>query len=167
MPRPVIKTLKFNEHGTDFKAFSKARYILLDSPAPGKPGGTGQAWDWGQVQDIGKETDLILSGGLNPDNVAGAVQSVRPKGVDADAILVGDHDLDVDYPYIDDLREDPREVDLLSPSGRCREAGCYEKRNGVPSEMDHLMQSLPRSGAKAIPGPFRPALPLPRYNMSQ
>ena len=60
--------------------------ILLDS-APGnkKPdeyGGTGEtiAWDW--IPDLERNRPLILAGGLNPTNVATAIQTVVPDCID-------------------------------------------------------------------------------------
>jgi phosphoribosylanthranilate isomerase len=45
------------------------------------PGGTGERFDWSLIPlDLPKP--VILSGGLTPDNVAEAVQRVRPWAVD-------------------------------------------------------------------------------------
>lgn len=52
--------------------------ILVDAPAPG----SGKVFDWGLVDDVPEGPRIILAGGLNPDNVAGAVHRVRPWGVD-------------------------------------------------------------------------------------
>ena len=66
---------------------------------------------------------------------------VRPEPMDADPILVGDYDLHIDHPYVDDLGEDSREVDrevdLLSSGARRSQAGCHKERNGTSSEIDH------------------------------
>jgi len=56
---------------------------LLDAYAPGKPGGTGDIFNWDlafQAQTWGRP--IFLAGGLNPENVAEAVRRVRPYGVD-------------------------------------------------------------------------------------
>lgn len=53
--------------------------VLLDSPTPG----SGETFDWSQVADLPQRRRVILAGGLNPANVADAVESVRPWGVDA------------------------------------------------------------------------------------
>jgi len=50
--------------------------FLLDGPSPG----SGQAFDWRRV--VGMQ-NIILAGGLGPDNVADAIRQVRPWGVDA------------------------------------------------------------------------------------
>ena len=58
---------------------------LLDARAVGTFGGTGQVAPWELIaKDYDKENwpPLILAGGLNPDNVAEAIQIVRPFGVD-------------------------------------------------------------------------------------
>jgi len=56
---------------------------LLDAYAPGKFGGTGQTFDWGlaaKAVQLGRP--VFLAGGLTPANVADAVRTVRPYGVD-------------------------------------------------------------------------------------
>jgi phosphoribosylanthranilate isomerase len=52
--------------------------ILVDAPAPG----SGKVFDWGLVDDVPEGPRIILAGGLDPDNVGGAVRRVRPWGVD-------------------------------------------------------------------------------------
>lgn len=49
--------------------------LLLDSPNAG----SGETWDWSAKTPDG---DWLLAGGLTPDNVADAVATVRPWGVD-------------------------------------------------------------------------------------
>ena len=62
-------------------AYRAAAY-LLDAYHPTMQGGTGQAWDWELATAAKQYGPVILAGGLNPDNVAGAVRRVRPYGVD-------------------------------------------------------------------------------------
>jgi phosphoribosylanthranilate isomerase len=60
--------------------------VLLDTFVEGKDGGTGMAADWSMCRNIKyaiAPTHTILSGGLNPANVAAAVNVVRPFAVDA------------------------------------------------------------------------------------
>ncbi len=59
--------------------------ILLDSFTEGKCGGTGTVHDWtlsSKVRLSILPTPLILAGGLSPENVATAVRTVQPYGVD-------------------------------------------------------------------------------------
>ena len=62
-------------------------FHLLDAraQAPGSQdlrGGTGETFDWSLLTVRRSHTPLILSGGLNPSNVAEAIAQVRPYGVD-------------------------------------------------------------------------------------
>ncbi len=45
-------------------------------------GGRGLAPDWDRAAKIAKSTNLVLAGGLSPDNVAEAIRIVRPWAVD-------------------------------------------------------------------------------------
>jgi phosphoribosylanthranilate isomerase len=56
--------------------------LLLDASVPGLPGGTGKTFDWAIAAEVAKERKLTLAGGLTPDNVAEAIQVVRPFRVD-------------------------------------------------------------------------------------
>ena len=57
-------------------------FHLLDSYAPGLPGGTGETFAWDLAQVHGRSVPVILSGGLTPDNVGEAIATVRPFAVD-------------------------------------------------------------------------------------
>lgn len=52
--------------------------ILVDAPTPGG----GKVFDWSLVDFVAAGTNVILAGGLDPDNVADAVRLARPWGVD-------------------------------------------------------------------------------------
>ena len=52
--------------------------ILLDAPSPG----SGQLFDWHLAADVPENVRVILAGGLTPDNVAEAIATVKPWGVD-------------------------------------------------------------------------------------
>jgi phosphoribosylanthranilate isomerase len=57
--------------------------FLLDSYVPGLPGGTGETFNWNLAVEAGKfGKPIFLAGGLTPDNVANAVRTARPFGVD-------------------------------------------------------------------------------------
>jgi phosphoribosylanthranilate isomerase len=59
-------------------------YHLLDSYTAGAPGGSGETFAWELVGTTlrRRSVPVILSGGLNPDNVAAAIAAVRPFAVD-------------------------------------------------------------------------------------
>jgi phosphoribosylanthranilate isomerase len=48
----------------------------------GASGGTGRTFDWSVLDGVDRTRTLVLAGGLNPGNVAGAVRRVRPEVVD-------------------------------------------------------------------------------------
>lgn len=81
---PYLKGIRVGP-GTDLVQcaldFHSAKGLLLDTHVPGSFGGTGQTFDW---QHIPEKLDLpiILSGGLNPENVEEAVRTVKPWAVD-------------------------------------------------------------------------------------
>ena len=62
------------------RPFSRAAAWLLDSHVA-EYGGVGERFDWSLAPAV-HERPLILSGGLSPENVAGAVRRVQPWGVD-------------------------------------------------------------------------------------
>lgn len=64
-----------------FERFAGDR-ILADSKHAGAPGGSGVAFDWTWVEGVARCRRLILAGGLTAENVADAVRTVRPFGVD-------------------------------------------------------------------------------------
>jgi len=59
--------------------------ILVDATVSGQYGGTGKTANWPALEGYGDwlgEVPLILAGGLNPDNVSGAISEVSPAAVD-------------------------------------------------------------------------------------
>jgi phosphoribosylanthranilate isomerase len=58
---------------------------LVDTPSLTQLGGTGLVFDWSVVASLPER--FVLAGGLGPDNVAAAVETVRPWGVDASSGL--------------------------------------------------------------------------------
>ena len=79
---PTIKAIR----GADQQAAETypGSILLLDHPHQG--GGHGQAWDWHEAEDlIAHGHDVIIAGGLTPENVAQAladVGEIPPWGVD-------------------------------------------------------------------------------------
>lgn len=80
---PYIKVLRMREN-VNVVAFAQeypnAAGILLDTYSKAG-GGSGQTFDWNLIPgDV--PLPLILAGGLNPENVASAVETVKPYAVD-------------------------------------------------------------------------------------
>ncbi len=86
--RPVMKALGIAEP-SDLKAltsYAGADRILLDAKPPrtaaALPGGNGIAFDWRLLNGLDPGLSFMLSGGLDPDNVAEAIRLTRPQAVD-------------------------------------------------------------------------------------
>ncbi|WP_036304272.1 phosphoribosylanthranilate isomerase [Methylotenera sp. L2L1] len=63
------------------KDYSASRALLLDTYTEGVAGGTGHVFDWGLIPpDLNKP--VVLAGGLTAENVALAIQQVKPYAVD-------------------------------------------------------------------------------------
>ncbi|WP_371348403.1 phosphoribosylanthranilate isomerase [Ancylobacter sp. IITR112] len=59
--------------------------LLLDAKPPRGarlPGGNGVAFDWNLIAGLDPARPFMLSGGLDPENVAGAVRLIHPPGLD-------------------------------------------------------------------------------------
>ena len=84
---PYIKALGMKDPACDADYLNRsvttsapAKAFLLAGHAPGGAGGTGDTFDWSSVSGIAKP--IILAGGLTVDNVAQAIEIVRPFAVD-------------------------------------------------------------------------------------
>lgn len=70
---------------SDVAAFAEAAdAVLVDSVDAAGGGGTGETHDWERTRELVADLDVpvVLAGGLTPENVAEAVETVRPFGVD-------------------------------------------------------------------------------------
>ena len=74
--------------GSAADVVSAARFggdrILIDAKSPTELGGTGTSFDWSLpgVAKLVEQRNVIVAGGLRPENVAEAVRKLRPFGVD-------------------------------------------------------------------------------------
>jgi phosphoribosylanthranilate isomerase len=79
----VIKAVRVRSRATlQAAAAYHTELLLLDAHVEGLPGGTGQTIDWDLVRQAKLVPPLILSGGLNPGNVAEAIVATQPFAVD-------------------------------------------------------------------------------------
>ena len=69
--------------------------ILLDPHVSGIYGGTGTTLDWGVAAEVARFRRTVLAGGLTAENVAGAVEIVRPWAVDVSSGVETDGAKDV------------------------------------------------------------------------
>jgi phosphoribosylanthranilate isomerase len=64
------------------QAFHAIDYHLLDTYREGQRGGTGETFDWRMLERRSTDVPLILSGGLNAENVAEGIAAADPFAVD-------------------------------------------------------------------------------------
>ena len=93
---PYMKAFRVsadNYREQNFASYDSAQMILLDSYSEQKLGGTGNVFDWEIGRKIQSETgkNIVLAGGLNPDNVKTAIEQIHPFGVDVSSGVELDH----------------------------------------------------------------------------
>lgn len=86
MPRRVLKALRVRAGAEADAAVAVRRdhygawRYLLDTHREGQYGGTGASFDWDALRAVGR--DCLVAGGLRPDNVRAALETLAPLGVD-------------------------------------------------------------------------------------
>ena len=82
-PSVLIKAVSIQkEEDLAFLKNYPVQAILVDAHDPVRRGGTGKTCDWNLARKAGENHRLILSGGLNPQNILPAIEAVRPLAVD-------------------------------------------------------------------------------------
>lgn len=76
--RTVIKAFPAGSTDAANAHLFGTRMVLIDAPAPG----SGDVFDWKLVGEMPGGLDIILAGGLTPENVASGITQVSPWGVD-------------------------------------------------------------------------------------
>ena len=83
MIKPVIKVFRMGA------AFDPAildifhvHAFLFDTYQKGIRGGTGKSFNWDLISDLNSDTPIILSGGLNLENISQVIETVRPSAID-------------------------------------------------------------------------------------
>lgn len=81
--RPYMKAIRVRSAEDIHRAvqqYPDTKALLLDAYVENLPGGTGQAFDWRLIPEL--SIPWVLAGGLNANNVADAVNQVKPFAVD-------------------------------------------------------------------------------------
>lgn len=81
LQRPVVKALGTIDDATAGRWPDRVR-LLVDADDRVNRGGTGQRADWTAAARLARQRPIVLAGGLAPENVAEAVTTVRPFGID-------------------------------------------------------------------------------------
>lgn len=86
---PTIKAIRIKDKG-NLEAIPKYKHkvkgILLDTYKSSKLGGTGETFNWDlaiKAKRFG--IPIILAGGLRPDNIKSAIETVKPYGLDVNS----------------------------------------------------------------------------------
>ena len=86
MIKPVIKVFRVNNK---FDSIMLNNYqvatFLFDTYNKENHGGTGESFDWQSILQLNTEIPVILSGGLNADNVLKGIEVVKPSAVDVNS----------------------------------------------------------------------------------
>jgi phosphoribosylanthranilate isomerase len=92
---PFIKAISVKER-KDLKGIEEfpGEMVLLDSGKGPHRGGNGTTFNWEYAHSINIPQQLILAGGLNPDNVREAITQVRPYMVDVSSGVETDGEKD-------------------------------------------------------------------------
>ena len=85
---PILSYKAFHV-GDGFDAGALTRYpgtaFLLDTAVDGMRGGTGITFDWNIARAASAHGRIILAGGLTPANIAEAISTAQPYGVDVNS----------------------------------------------------------------------------------
>ena len=82
--RPVVKAMALHASTTaeEADAWPSRVRLLIDAHDPDQRGGTGRTVDWKRAAAVAARRPVLLAGGLNAANVADAIQTVKPFGID-------------------------------------------------------------------------------------
>jgi phosphoribosylanthranilate isomerase len=85
---PVMKAIRVRNADdlADVERFD-ADLLLLDAYSEKARGGTGKTFDWGVAKSLKGRGNIVVSGGLAPENVREALDFFEPYGVDASSSL--------------------------------------------------------------------------------
>jgi phosphoribosylanthranilate isomerase len=125
----VRSLLSYHDEGTGKGTTLGA--VLIDAHREGHFGGTGAAWNWSEGASVNWPAPLIIAGGLNPDNVGGAIRNLQPFAVDVAGGVesaLGVKDPDKLRAFIDAVRL--ADAETKSPPPAAGEGGELASRVG-------------------------------------
>ncbi len=86
-PEDLQKISDFLSFGFSALTAARFKYLLLDSFSAESYGGTGVPFNWDIPKQAAFNKPVILSGGLNADNLVAAIETVTPYAVDLSSKL--------------------------------------------------------------------------------
>ncbi len=82
LDRPVLRGMSVDDALEACASWPEEATLLLDANDRVRHGGTGLTVDWIQAANLARRRRVVLAGGLTPENVADAIATVQPFGVD-------------------------------------------------------------------------------------
>ncbi len=85
--RPALKAFRLRDRGSllalaEYQGRAGVRGFVVDTYSEEAYGGTGRTTDWTLAAEVARVSRILLAGGLTSANVADAIRTVRPYGVD-------------------------------------------------------------------------------------
>jgi len=81
IPNKIIRAVRVrNKAEVENAAKYSCDFLLFDAYHDGSYGGTGKSFDWSLIAAVNRP--FFLAGGINPDNAANAIRSVKPYCID-------------------------------------------------------------------------------------
>jgi phosphoribosylanthranilate isomerase len=137
--RPIIKAVRPGTRSPDdicaeltlgAKVLSTRLFLaLLDSKVEGKYGGTGIAFDWSLARLIATRFQVIVAGGLTPENVGATIQMVAPWGVDVSS--------GVEVEGVKDIARIRAFIEAARSADARRDTASGARQSLLPAEIDN------------------------------
>lgn len=118
---PLLRAVTLDGMRAAIATWPASTRFLLDAADPVRRGGTGETVDWTRAAELAAAHPVILAGGLTPANVAEAIATVRPAGVDVSSGVEaepGRKDHDKVAAFLARAREAFRRIDHAGADAR-------------------------------------------------
>ena len=83
---PIIKGIGIKDKLDLIKSVNKydeiCNILLLDAPSTNLPGGNGKKFNWEILKEFKSKSKWMLAGGINIDNIYGAIKIANPPAID-------------------------------------------------------------------------------------
>lgn len=98
---PVVRAVHVRDQMSSFDIDERcvpgiSAGLLLDKASDAALGGTGQTFEWEAAAEVARHKPFLLAGGLTPENVGEAIETVSPWGVDVSTGVETDGTKDIE-----------------------------------------------------------------------
>ena len=105
---PILRSVTLDSAPLVCDAWAPGTMLVVDAADPERRGGTGVTVDWLAAAALARERQVVLAGGLTPENVGEAIGLVHPYGVDVSSGVEegpGVKDFDKVARFLENARE--------------------------------------------------------------